>query len=345
MTATQKQMFYRLIALWAVCEGVLGGIIHGFELPISGFIVGGAAVIIICLIAWYIPSKGAIVRATLIVCIFKMMLSPQSPLPAYFAVLFQGLTGELFFIILPLLLRTSTHMIYKFSCILFAVLALAESGVQKILVMTLYYGKDIWVAFNAFVNSIAGTDEMTNHSLYFAGGYVALHIIEGILLGIVAGRIPAGMVKWANDPGLQLPQDTQESVVKPAKKRRSIWRNIIFLVWIALLILYLQSVFHLGKPIIEADTILDILVRSAVILFTWYFFVSPLLTAALKKWLQKQQAKNENTVNEILLLIPSTKTLVEKSWHHSAGKKGFSRLNLFLKSVLVNSLDNNYDRA
>ena len=52
-----QQLYYRLIALWVVCEALLGGIIHGFKLPVSGLIVGSSAVVCICLIAHYVPSR------------------------------------------------------------------------------------------------------------------------------------------------------------------------------------------------------------------------------------------------------------------------------------------------
>src|SRR6188768_485184 len=88
-----RQAYYRLIALWVVCEAFLGGIIHGLRLPVSGLLVGSCSVICICLIAWYNPEKGAILKATIVVAVFKLMLSPQSPFPAYIAVFFQGLMG------------------------------------------------------------------------------------------------------------------------------------------------------------------------------------------------------------------------------------------------------------
>src|SRR5262245_56179604 len=127
-----QQLYYRLIALWVVCEALLGGIIHGFKLPVSGLVVGSSAVICICLIAYYVPAKGAILKATLIVAIFKMMLSPQSPLPAYFAVFFQGLLAELPFY---------RRLHYQLSCLFFAIIALLESSVQRILVMMIVYGE------------------------------------------------------------------------------------------------------------------------------------------------------------------------------------------------------------
>ena len=72
-------IYYRLITLWVLCEAMLGGVIHAAKIPVSGLIVGSCAVICICLIAFYHPTKGAIIKATIIVAIFKMMLSPQAP--------------------------------------------------------------------------------------------------------------------------------------------------------------------------------------------------------------------------------------------------------------------------
>src|ERR1700733_5051897 len=106
-------VYYRLIALWILCETMLGSMIHGAKMPGSGLILGSCAVICISLIAYHVPSKGSILKAMLIVAIFKMMLSPQAPPTAYFAVFFQGLMGEALF---------WNRKIYAVSCLLFGIL-------------------------------------------------------------------------------------------------------------------------------------------------------------------------------------------------------------------------------
>lgn len=106
--SNQSQLYYRVIALWVICEGVAGDIIHGLNIPFSGMIISGCAVVCICLIGHYsgqmnstrqsnnqteivrTTAKGAILKATIIVCIFKMILSPHTPHTAYFAVFFKG---------------------------------------------------------------------------------------------------------------------------------------------------------------------------------------------------------------------------------------------------------------
>jgi hypothetical protein len=125
---------------------------------------------------------------------------------------------------------------------------------------------------------------------------------------------------------------------KPTPKRRKI-KTGLFIIWIILLALFIQSQFKIGAPLLSSDEVLRILIRSVLILLTWYFVVSPLLLILMKKWLAKQQAKSKNTISEVLLLIPSTQLLIEKSWQRTADRKGFKRLNTFLKIVLINSLD------
>jgi hypothetical protein len=66
-----NSLYYRLIALWVLCEAMLGAIIFTFRIPVSGLVIGGCAVTCITLIAWYKPVKGAILKATLIVAILK----------------------------------------------------------------------------------------------------------------------------------------------------------------------------------------------------------------------------------------------------------------------------------
>src|SRR4029078_9591220 len=140
-------IYYRLITLWVLNEAMLGGIIHGLKIPVSGLVVGSCAVVCISLIGWYVPRKGAIIKATIIVAVFKMMLSPHSPPPAYIAVFFQGLLGELLF---------WRKRCFTLSCVLLAVLALVESALQRILVLTLIYGNDLWKVINDFIRNLAG---------------------------------------------------------------------------------------------------------------------------------------------------------------------------------------------
>src|SRR5438105_7088855 len=92
----ERLVYYRIIALWVICETLLGGIIHSFNIPFSGILLSGFAVMCICLIE-KVGERGSILKATVIVIVFKFLLSPQTPPAAYLAVFIQGILGEVLF--------------------------------------------------------------------------------------------------------------------------------------------------------------------------------------------------------------------------------------------------------
>jgi hypothetical protein len=329
----QKLIYYRLIALWVVCEAFLGGIIHGLKLPVSGLLVGSCAVICICLIAYYVPDKTAILKATVLVVIFKMMLSPQSPFPAYIAVLFQGLIGQLLFI---------NKRWFNISCILFAVLSLFESAVQRVLVLTILYGNGFWKAVNAFMNGITGQKEVTNYSLLMVSAYVLMHIAVGILTGWIAIIIVRQSSKWQKDYRayiFDLEEEEPEAIDLTAKPRKNkILKSGLFIIWIILILLGIQSWLGPGKPLLPSALPLQILIRSILIILTWYFLVSPLLLYFFKKWVKRQEARSGTDIKEVLMLLPSTKFIVEQSWAASRFFLGLVRWKHFGRIVLVNIL-------
>ena len=58
--ASAGSVYFKLTALWVLCEAMLGGMIHGLKIPVSGLLVGSCAVVCICLLAWYVPARGTI---------------------------------------------------------------------------------------------------------------------------------------------------------------------------------------------------------------------------------------------------------------------------------------------
>lgn len=320
---TNQQLYYRLTALWVVCEALLGGIIHGFKLPVSGLIVGSSAVICICLIAYYVPVKGAILKATVVVAVFKMMLSPQSPLPAYFAVFFQGLVAELLF-------YRRVH--YKTSCLVFAVIALLESSIQRILVMTIVYGESSWKAFNVFVGDF--TKQSVNYSGWLIGLYIASHLFVGIIIGRFAALLPSRLDRWNQDELFI----SQGRAIIQSKKRQSKFKWILLFIWVGLVLLFFQSYFEIGRSLLPSNVSLKILLRSVVVVLTWYFVLSPLLIRLLKNWLEKKKENSHHTIEQIIALLPSIKFIVVRGWQLSASEKGVKRLSRFTRIVLVNTI-------
>jgi nucleoside-triphosphatase THEP1 len=335
-TGPSAGIYYRLIALWVLCEAMLGGIIHGFRIPVSGLFVGSSAVVCICLIAFYVPARGAIIKATLIVAIFKMMLSPQAPPPAYIAVFFQGAIAELLFL---------RRRWYAAACVLLAVLSLLESGLQRILMLTVIYGNDLWKAINSFISGLVGKKSEGEYSRYIITGYVLLHLLTGLIVGYWAATLPGRINRLKKEfAGYKIEMDNTAIFLPPPKRKRR-RKVILLIVWLLLIGLYIQSYYNIGSPLLPAHISLRILIRSVIIVFSWYLIAGPLLKQLLNNWLQKKRRRWQREIEQIICLLPLMEQLVIKSWQQAKVKKGLKRLGLWVRIVLVNTVEDPEDKT
>lgn len=347
-TFLSAQLIYRLIAIWVISEAVAGGIIHGLHLPFSGIIISGFAVVCICLIGFvsiyqnineesintkkksFFLFEGSILKATIIVCIFKMMLSPQSPPTAYFAVLFQGVVGQILF---------SKKNNFKISCMILGCLALVESAIQRILVLIILYGTDFWLAVNEFIKRTLGQKEMNNYALFLAFLYVLIHAILGIYIGLKAANLVNKTKYWQQTHQQFLIHDLEKLELSPQKKAKKKHLKKIFLIlWIILILLFFQSVFKIGTPVLSQNKALIVLFRSILIVLTWYLVLSPLLIVWIKKKLKNQEEKSKSEITKILELLPNVEKIFRKSWQLSATQKNIKRISLFWKILWINTL-------
>ncbi len=328
MSLQQRQIYFKLIALWVICEAMLGGIIHGFRLPVSGLIIGGSAVVCISLIGHLIPFRGAIIKATIVVAIFKMLLSPQSPFPAYIAVLFQGICGELLF---------SGKKNFQLRCYLLAFLALIESAFQRVLVMTILFGVEFWKAVNDFISGLTHTDPTTNYSLYFVMIYIALHLTAALFIGRFTSSIPK-MLNYSYEE-LQtflIPMNEGTDLEERVPKKRKL--NFLLIIWLCLIAIYIYTLVYPQGIFASGHASLKFIFRSTIILLTWYLIFAPLLLRLLKSWLEKQKGTYKREIEEIVLLIPSAKILIRESWSKSSRKNGYARVKLFWKYLIINTV-------
>ncbi|NOT50380.1 MAG: hypothetical protein HOP10_03780 [Chitinophagaceae bacterium] len=321
-------IYYRLIALWALCEAMLGAIIFTFRIPASGLVIGSCAIVCITLMAWYVPVKGAILKATIIVAIFKMMLSPQAPAPAYIAVFFQGLMGELLF---------WNRRYFRVMCVVLAVVAMLESALQRIISLTIIYSEDIWTAVNAFISKITGSSTITNYSYFIIFWYVMLHLVMGIVVGVWAGFLPKRIANMKSFGEQYHVESTATELTMPQRKRKKKMHLLLFVIWILLLGIYIQSFFKIGTPLLPTADALRILIRSVIVILTWYFLISPVLKQLLHKWLQRKKQRSAAQVQQVLNLLPSTQGLISRSWQLAAIHKGWKRISFFCKIILANT--------
>lgn len=299
---SQQNTFIKLVTLWVIVEAFLGGIIHATKIPVSGILIGGCAALCICFIAYYEKSKSKILVATMLVSIFKMLLSPHSPLPAYIAVFFQGALGFLIF--------QNTNF-FTLRCILFTCISFFESAVQRVLVTTIIYGKDFWQTLNVFIQDLTGDQLITNYSLLLIASYIIVHLVLGFIIGWYISSIPLKLESFVPD---RSKSTSDKNLFAQTPKQRK-YSQLKWIVVIAgLVICYFLSQKGLAFQTKMAKQILGILFRSAIILSIWKFLLGPLLTKALTRMLTKQKGKYAHQIKSINELLPLMKSTVNDAW-------------------------------
>lgn len=306
----------RITAIWALSESFLGGILHIFKLPFTGLILSFIASVCITLIALGNNKRGEIMKATLLVIAIKFMLSPHTPPMAYLAVLIQGGAGELLFL---------SKKIIKPKAFILTLFSLLYSAFQQLITLTIIFGKPFWNAIDIFLNKITQSfiQDSINYSLYIVVFYVGCYLLAGIYGGIfnitIINKIQEGNQNnliFNQIKNLQIPESSFTIETKKSKNN-----NFKIAIGCLLLILLIASYFPVFKLGFLKSSIIEIIVRGVIIIGIWTFLITPILQNRIKKWITNFQEKNSNQIQQIILLFPSIKIIVQQSWLLSQNTK------------------------
>lgn len=288
-----QQLITKLTAIWAISESGLGGIFHALKLPFSGIFLGGFAVIIITFIAQNSHKKFShISQATFIVILIKAIVSPHSPITAYIAVLFQGILGAFIY---------SFFNVKFLSALLFGIFALMESALQKLLVLTLIFGENIWEAFQKFFKGVSEQihfSSIAHLPELIVGIYLLLYFLAGIFVGWFALKIPELIQKEAvtlKEINLEFSSSPE---IKKKKKSKQKWIGLLFL------LLFIVSVFILSGT---SEKAMYTVFRTFAAISILYFVINPLFKYFLNKWKNKQQETKNSKFQEVLEFLPEFK--------------------------------------
>jgi hypothetical protein len=337
----------KITALWALSESALGRILHALKFPFRGMIISSVAIILISIIilismiARFSDKRGQIIKSTILVILIKAAISPHSPLTAYLSVFLQGLLGELFFF---------TKKFKMLSSLLLGITVSFLNGFQKVLVLTLIYGMTLWETVDDFLNYIAEKWFMFNNSdpidfsALLIGFYVGIHLILGVIAGILAYTIPNSVEEKLKEPSLIIPLiERKENERKFRRKKKSKWlKPSALLIFILSVIIILASYLYPETSRFDVNAIIIMLVRSVLIMAVWFFMVAPRITNFLKKYLHKKQNKYVKEFNSFVSFMPNLKILVASAWKSSSKFKRVKRIKLFLITCLVYLL-NDYE--
>ena len=322
----------RLTALWALNEAGLGGLIHALRVPFTGIVVGSTAVVLIALIAFFAEQKAkAILKAMVIVLLVKAAASPHTPLPAYVAVSFQGLAGALLFGWLPSV---------RLGALLLGLLALWQGAVQKLLVMTILYGKSLWEAVDSVGRWILdkmgqGPGELSPTG-WFLVFYLGYYTIAGLITGWLAGAIPGEIARLLADPP-PAPPAAEVAALAMAGGRKRWWQRTPFKAGLVLLVLLVTTMWlQPGQDGWVKG--LRVFVRALVVLAVWMWVVRPLGLALFRRFRRREQAVYGTEVSRALAQFPARRQAAAAAWRASASAGGLRRWKNFLVTLIVLAL-------
>lgn len=312
---------FRLTALWALCESGLGGWMHALHLPFTGFLVGAFAVLIISLISFYSQGNANdILRATFFVILIKAGVSPHTPPPAYIAVAFQGLTGALFFRILN----------YSVACIFFAVLAMIESALQKLIIATIIFGNSLWEAVDSLIKGIVKEFHLPgNHtySLWLIIFYTGIYAFWGLFVGIWAINLPKQIKQHAFELKDRLKKQQIDYTHFLEKKNTSFWVKLAFLPVIIALLWFTNGA---GKAT-------QALIRSLLVVITFVWFINPVFRWIMQHLFRKHST--ERNVQQLVDYLPQLRQFLVPAYRTAATEKNaVTRFKVFVMLLLVITL-------
>ncbi|NLB65672.1 MAG: hypothetical protein GX803_04290 [Lentisphaerae bacterium] len=329
----RRQAIERLTALWALNEAGLGGLIHALRVPFTGILVGSTAVVLMTLLAFFAERPAReLLKATVVVLLVKAAASPHTPLPAYVAVAFQGVAAALVF---------GGVRSIRLGGLLLGLLALWQGAAQKLLTMTILYGKSLWEAVDAVghwlldkLGAAEGGPTPTGWFLFFYLGYYTL---AGLATGWLAGSIPAEIARE-----LERPPPAEEPVTEvvpplPSGGRKRWWRRTPFKTGVVLGLLLLVLVWRQPGGAGWAKG-LRVFARAGAVIGLWMLVARPLGAALLRRFRRREEPVYGREVARTLEELPALRRQAVAAWRHGRRVKGPRRWRRFLVELIVRAL-------
>ena len=326
---SNKSIIDKLTALWALNESGLGGFLHVFNTPFTGLIVGGISILLISLIAFYAENKWqAILKALLIVLIIKMAVSTYSPFGAYVAVSFQALFGAL--LLSNFSWKGATLMIL-------GMVTFLESAIQKIFILTIVYGTELWEAINiygAWVQNKLNFISETSTTSVLVTIYLLVYGICGLLAGLFIKSM-INIIANKTESDFYIEPDNLDSDATPSKvsfKAKVIW---VWLITVAVIVL---AFAFFGGDLFGWKKGVYIMLRSFLILMLWYLVIGPFLLKLVQKYLRKKESQYQEDITNAMDLFPYFRQIISFTWKETKHLKGYTRFKHFMANSISNCI-------
>ncbi|WP_452229735.1 hypothetical protein [Lacinutrix sp. MEBiC02404] len=324
-----KSIIDKLTALWALNESGLGGFLHVFNSPFTGLIVGGIAILLISLIAYYAENKWqAILKALVIVLIIKMAVSPYSPFTAYVSVSFQAVFGAFLF---------SNFSWKGITLILLGMITFLQSALQKLLKLTIIYGTDFWEAINIYgswIQEKINFITQTSTTSVLISIYLLVYGISGLLAGLFIKSM-IGIISEKEETSFYLKSPvmtSEEKKTKKGMKSKVIW---IWLITVAIIVL---AFTFFGGALFGWQKAIYIIARSFLFLMLWYLVLGPFVLKFIRKYLAKKESKYQEDITNAMDLFPYFRQIIACTWKETKQLKGYTRFKYFIANSISNCI-------
>lgn len=211
-----------------------------------------------------------------------------------------------------------------------------ESAIQKILVLTIFFGTSIWKALDEMITMLAKQfgSSITNGSYWIIGIYLSIYIIGGFFIAWLAYRTIQSFRSTV--PVLKLNMH-EENVIPVQRLKKPEGKTMLKkLLILVLLMIMLSAVLF----IFAADAKTGWLAVTKTITWTvsailiWYMLIGPLITKAVQKLLRKNRNRYSDEVSRALAFLPVLKQLSVLAWQQSKLQHGLKRWQLFLTTFI-----------
>lgn len=297
----------RLIYLWAFVESGLGGLMHLFHIPITGFVIGGFSIIINILLAKSSDKNYKILLSGIgLVLLIKFTLSPQSPAGAYVAVAFQGILSIVLFKIFS---------VNRISILIYSCIVMFENAIQKPLLAYIVGGSKL---SNGIVDLTNNFFHNMEYAQKFLIGFISLYFLIYFLWGLLISIWAVDFIKKLE--GYKLPNDFFENksynqTIELENKKSNFYFTVFTIVFFIILFLLYLKYENLGY------------IFKTIALF---IFIGILLPYIIRKLLTKYQIKYSSSLAAIISTFPKLKYNCFQSYNSTINLKGLHRWKEFV---------------
>lgn len=300
---------------------------HALKIPFTGLIVGGISVVIVSLICFLSSnSRQVILKSLIIVLSIKLAISPHSSFTAYFAVSFQALAAWFFFRYIPS---------FSLASYITAIVCMLESAMQKIIILTIFYGNTLWEAINAFGKWAVGQAGVIlpfSSSEILISSYILIYFINGILVGYFTFGILKDYHNMKEQPEFKIKiSASQNAKENQSGLKNNVWWNFVrkgtiwIIVFVCLVLLLIQK-DHGGL-------IFYFIIRVLLIFSLWYGIIGPFIKSRIQHYVQSGDKKVIRESEQVVLLFPYLKQILVRSWQSAEGN-WLIKIPVFLRKLI-----------